>query len=137
MKDDDDKTDYEVGYGKPPSEHQFQKGVSGNPRGRPKGSHSWKTLIREELDEKITVFVNGKKKRITKRRALVRQAINTAITKNDPKMLTAMGAFKDDIEGSVNGLPETFSLSFENEVRQICVNGVWTLVDPPYPLDED
>lgn len=31
-----DKKDYEVGYGKPPKSTQFQKGQSGNPKGRPK-----------------------------------------------------------------------------------------------------
>lgn len=30
------KKDYEVGYGKPPKEHQFKKGQSGNDKGRPK-----------------------------------------------------------------------------------------------------
>lgn len=32
------KPSYVVGYGKPPAEHRFKKGASGNPRGRPKGA---------------------------------------------------------------------------------------------------
>lgn len=32
------KAGYEVGYGKPPATHRFQKGQSGNPKGRRKGS---------------------------------------------------------------------------------------------------
>ena len=31
------RTGYEVGYGKPPADHRFRKGHSGNPRGRPRG----------------------------------------------------------------------------------------------------
>lgn len=39
---------YDVGYAKPPAEHRFRKGESGNPRGRPKGSKNRRPRLNEE-----------------------------------------------------------------------------------------
>ena len=47
---------YEVGNCKPPKHSQFQKGKSGNAKGRPKGSKNLKTLIREEFLKPVTVL---------------------------------------------------------------------------------
>jgi Family of unknown function (DUF5681) len=55
---------YEVGYGKPPKHSQFQKGKSGNPKGRPKGSKSAYTLAMEMYSKPVTVIANGKPKKM-------------------------------------------------------------------------
>jgi hypothetical protein len=58
-QDASDGRDYDVGYRKPPREHQFKPGQSGNPKGRPRGSKSFTTLLVEELGTKITIQENG------------------------------------------------------------------------------
>ncbi len=42
----------EVGYGKPPAEHRFQPGKSGNPGGRPKGAKGRRATVKRVLMEK-------------------------------------------------------------------------------------
>ena len=67
---------YEVGYGKPPQHSRFRKGQCGNPRGRPKGSKNLATIVGEALDQKVVVNEGGRRRKITKREAVITQLVN-------------------------------------------------------------
>jgi hypothetical protein len=69
---------YTVGYGKPPRSTRFQPGQSGNPNGRARKPSTFDEEIEKELSTTIVVVENGKQKRITKRRAIVKQQVNKA-----------------------------------------------------------
>ena len=62
--------DYDVGFGKAPTETRFQAGRSGNPTGRPKGK-STGTLLKELLDQQVGVNLNGRPQTLSFREALV------------------------------------------------------------------
>lgn len=72
----------DVGYGKPPKKSQFKKGQSGNPKGRPKGVKSLRTVLRQELSTKVSLKEQGKTKRVTKLQALAKRLVTDALNGN-------------------------------------------------------
>ena len=81
--------DYEVGYGKPPVKSRFKPKQSGNPKGRPKGSRNMSTILQQQLDAKVPVIENGRRRRITKREVVASKLIEKAM-KADVRAIDAM-----------------------------------------------
>jgi hypothetical protein len=82
----------DVGYGKPPKQHQFKAGQSGNPKGRRKGSENLDTLLMKVLEETVTINENGRRKTVSKLHAIVKQIVNKAAAGDARaiKLLTAL-----------------------------------------------
>jgi Family of unknown function (DUF5681) len=73
---------YEVGYGKPPKNTQFQKGISGNPTGRPKKAAEFHSIFMKESESLMTIIDNGQRRRVSKLEAIAKQLHNKALTGN-------------------------------------------------------
>jgi hypothetical protein len=79
---------YEVGYGKPPRNTQFRKGISGNPKGRPKKTLDFDHALLRESRVYVTLNENGRPLRITKHELLIKQLLHKAIGGNIPAART-------------------------------------------------
>lgn len=79
--------DQDVGYGRPPKATQFQKGQSGNPKGRPiKEEGSFWDEFLYEMARQFGIKNGGKTEKISARTALIR----TLITKGLGGDITAL-----------------------------------------------
>lgn len=63
--------DYEVGYGRPPKEHQFKPGHSRNSKGRPKGARGLRADVEEVLNMPVTISGKRGPKKISTQKALI------------------------------------------------------------------
>ena len=52
---------------------KFRKGVSGNPRGRPKGSKNLTTLIMDAARDQVSVVIDGQPRKVSNLQATVAQ----------------------------------------------------------------
>jgi hypothetical protein len=110
-----------VGPGRPPLYTRFKKGQSGNPRGR--SPKNLATLLADALSEKVYVTIDGRRRKITKREAIVTQMVNksTSADLRATKMLFDMLKDVEQKAGVASPPPEPprFTEADEEVVEQL------------------
>ena len=94
MSADDDEQHGEVGYGRPPKATRFQKGRSGNPKGRPRGRRRdipYDTL----LGQMVTVREDGRERRITAAEAFIIQLTKKGLEGDSASARASLAAIEN------------------------------------------
>jgi hypothetical protein len=120
MKKGEPPKTYDVGYGKPPEATRFKPGQSGNPRGRSKRSRNAKTLLKEALDEMVTVREAGIVQRMTKREAFFKTLVARSL--KDHRFSALLMKIMEKYDLVLPDVPHSIEVVF---------------VNPPKPPDDE
>ena len=78
---------YEIGYGKPPQHTRYQKGKSGNPKGRPKKKNVTFFGVADQVaNKKVKIYEDGHPRKVNLIEALVKRMFADAV-KGDMRAL--------------------------------------------------
>ncbi|HWE06380.1 MAG TPA: DUF5681 domain-containing protein [Rhizomicrobium sp.] len=75
-----------VGYKRPPREHCWNKGQSGNLKGRPPGFRNFRAAVTAILHEQVSVSVDGEDREMTRLESVARQLVGKAEA-GDPRLM--------------------------------------------------
>src|SRR5262245_10231293 len=89
-----------VGRGKPPKHTRFCKGVSGNPKGRPKGSKNLSTYLMAAARDQVSATIGGKTRKISTIQATAMQ-LATKAAGGDHVAISKFLDWMDEIESRV------------------------------------
>jgi hypothetical protein len=128
----------EVGYGHPPRSTRFQKGKSGNPKGRPKGSLNVRTLLAATLRERVVINEGGQRKSVTKLEAALKQLTNKAAGGDLRAIVQLVGLAQEAEEKENLTVPEkTVVGEIDQKVMQGILNRFQITTEPKGPQDEN
>jgi hypothetical protein len=96
---------YMIGKGRPPRDHQFRPGESGNPAGRPRRDPDLADLFRKELGKTVEVNEQGQKLALSKREAVVKALVD-ASARGDLRAINTLFVFLERSAEDVTDTPE-------------------------------
>jgi hypothetical protein len=112
------KSTRRIGYASPPERTKFQKGRSGNPKGRPKGSLNMATAFTKVLHERVVITEHGQRKTVTKLEAALKQLVNKAAS------------------GELQALRQLVELARDAEAKQVQLGGNPSLTELDHEVVE-
>lgn len=92
----------DLGYGRPPRSTRFQKGRSGNPRGRPRGSRN-EIPYDSLLGQMVTVREDGRERRVTAAEAFLLQLTQKGLAGDSSSARASMTALEEARSQRPNG----------------------------------
>jgi hypothetical protein len=109
-----------VGDKRPPKHTRYKPGVSGNPKGRPKGSVGLRGLIAKQLKQMVTVTRNGLQVQMRKDALIARQLVDAAV-KGDLKAMFATLRLEEEatVAASVGNAEAAFEPPNKENLRFI------------------
>jgi hypothetical protein len=126
MTESGSSQDGRIGYKRPPIQTRFQKGQSGNPRGRQKGVRNFAVDVRRSLEIPVTLNDKGRPRRVSTQEALMLRLREKAL-KGDTRALETLlslaethnGDEAPDRLGDEKMLPEDQAIldAFAEELR--------------------
>jgi hypothetical protein len=129
-----------VGYGRPPAEHRFQKGVSGNPKGRPRRARpepeppatTFDEAVLAEARRKIPLREEGRASEISTLRAALR-ALAVSGLQGD------IGALREFLRLAAGAQERTEKLQSEAFIATLDLKAAWAerkKADPTAEYDD-
>ncbi|CCB66553.1 DUF5681 domain-containing protein [Hyphomicrobium sp. MC1] len=108
-----------VGYGRPPKQHQFKPGQSGNPKGRPKSTPTIQQIMAKEATKHVKIKQGENIVTVSKMEALARRVFSKALEGDlsAARVIFQLAAEPETAEGA--GSKEPFTLPGDDAIKRM------------------